>query len=212
MRIRVQYSKTGAMRFTGHLDLYKAWERLIRRANVRLAYTQGFNPHPRINLSHALPLGFTSECELIDILLEEPSPIDDLRNAFIDAAPPGISIHTLRELEVGAPTLQSIIDAAVYKVILLEHVDNLPQRIDSLLSMEKIERIRRGKPYDLRPLILNLEIEPEDPEHQTLRMQLTCRESATGRPDEVLDALGIHAYDSLVHRLSFLETISASQS
>ena len=74
MRVRITFAKTDAMRFTGHLDLHRAWERTFRRAGLPLAYTQGFSPHPRINLASALPLGFTSERELVDIWLEQELP------------------------------------------------------------------------------------------------------------------------------------------
>jgi radical SAM-linked protein len=70
MRIQITFSKTGAMRFTGHLDLHRAWERTFRRAALPLAYSQGYNPRPKMNLASALPLGFTSECEVIDVRLE----------------------------------------------------------------------------------------------------------------------------------------------
>jgi radical SAM-linked protein len=74
VRVRIHFHKTEAMRFTGHLDLHKAWERALRRAGsrsaLRLAYSQGFHPQPRIHLACALPLGFTSECEVVDVWLE----------------------------------------------------------------------------------------------------------------------------------------------
>ena len=78
-RLRLTFAKTEAMRFTGHLDLHHTWERTFRRAGLPLAYSQGFNPHPRLNLASALPLGFTSECEVIDVWLEqemEPEQVD----------------------------------------------------------------------------------------------------------------------------------------
>src|SRR5512139_3345190 len=92
MRIRIIFSKTDAMRFTGHLDLHRTWERLVRRAGLPLAYTQGYSPHPRINLASALPLGFTSDCEVVDIWLEVEMPSGEVRLALTQAAPPGISI------------------------------------------------------------------------------------------------------------------------
>jgi len=67
MRIRVKFAKTEPMRFTSHLDLYRAWERLLRRADVPLVFSQGYNPRPRIQLAAPLPLGITSNCEIIDI-------------------------------------------------------------------------------------------------------------------------------------------------
>ena len=73
------------MRFTGHLDLHRAWERTFRRAGLPLAYSQGFNPHPRLNLASALPLGFTSEGEVIDVWLEQDlADLSEGNDAFAD--------------------------------------------------------------------------------------------------------------------------------
>ena len=63
-RYRMVFSKMQPLRYIGHLDLMRAWEHTFRRANVPIAYTQGYHPHPRVNLGAALPLGFTSECEI----------------------------------------------------------------------------------------------------------------------------------------------------
>ena len=71
MRIRVTFSKTYHMRYTSHLDVHRTWERTLRRARLPLAYSQGFNPRPKINLAAALPLGFTSDCEIVEFWLDE---------------------------------------------------------------------------------------------------------------------------------------------
>src|SRR5512145_2496762 len=106
MRIRITFAKTTAMRYTGHLDLYRTWERTMRRARLPLAYTQGFRPHPRINLASALPLGFTGEREVVDIWLEQELPVDHIVEALQDASPPGLQVLEVESLDAKAPTLQ----------------------------------------------------------------------------------------------------------
>jgi radical SAM-linked protein len=64
MRLRITFSKTGSLRYTGHLDLQTVWERTARRAGLPLAYTQGFHPGPRIQIASALPLGFIGHAEI----------------------------------------------------------------------------------------------------------------------------------------------------
>jgi len=93
MRLRIHFAKTEAMRYTGHLDLHRAWERTFRRAMLPLAYSQGFRPHPRINLGCALPLGFTSQDEVVDIWLEQSNPIQEIESALQSAIPPGIQLQ-----------------------------------------------------------------------------------------------------------------------
>ena len=70
-RLRMTFSKGGAARYTSHLDLARALERALNRAQIPVAYTQGFNRRPRMQMATALPLGYTSEYELADILLLE---------------------------------------------------------------------------------------------------------------------------------------------
>ena len=202
MRIRVSFAKTSAMRFTGHLDLFRTWERTIRRAGLPLAYSQGFNPHPRMALACALPLGFTSEAELIDIWLEEDCALEEVSVAFSKAAPPGIQIQQIDEVDTHLPALQTVVDTAEYVITLLEACPGLDQRLADLLASESIPRQRRGKDYDLRPLIGSIERLENDPHSGFARMRavLAAREAATGRPEELLEALGVDPLAARVHR------------
>src|SRR5512136_2296878 len=115
-RLRITFAKTAAMQYTGHLDLHKTWERTLRRARLPLAYSEGFNPHPKIQLGAALPLGFTSECELVDIWLEAPQDLAEARAALEAAAPPGLRLIDLEEIPLQTPTLQTQVVAAEYRV------------------------------------------------------------------------------------------------
>jgi radical SAM-linked protein len=202
MRIRVNFAKTSAMRFTGHLDLFRTWERTIRRAGLPLAYSQGFNPHPKIALACALPLGFTSQAEVIDIWLEEDGDLGAVQAALEKAAPPGIQIQNIEEVDARLPALQTVVDSAEYEITLLEACTNLDKRLAELLESEILPRQRRGKDYDLRPLILSVERLENDPRSRFARMKaaLAAREGATGRPEELLEALGIDPLAARVHR------------
>ncbi len=208
MRIRVSFAKTSAMRFTGHLDLFRTWERTIRRAGLPLAYSQGFNPHPKIALACALPLGFTSQAEVIDIWLEADGDLSAVQTALEKAAPPGIQIQALEEVDSQLPALQTVVDTAEYEITLLEACSGLDDRLVELLGSESLPRQRRGKDYDLRPLILSVERLANDPRSGFARMRavLAAREGATGRPEELLEALGIDPLAARVHRtkLNFL--------
>jgi len=202
MRIRVSFAKTSAMRFTGHLDLFRTWERTIRRAGLPLAYSQGFNPHPRMALACALPLGFTSDAELIDIWLEEDLELEEVRAALEKAAPPGIQVQNLAEVDARLPALQTAVDSAEYEITLLEACPSLDERLAELVESASLPRQRRGKDYDLRPLIGSIE-RLEDDSHTglpRLRAVLAAREAATGRPEELLEALGVDPLAARVHR------------
>lgn len=199
MRLRITFSKQGALRYTGHLDLHKMWERAARRADLPLSYSQGFHPHPQIQLAAALPLGFSSRCEVVDLKLNESLPLEGLAERIQAVMPPGLRILSVESVDERAPALQTQVAAAEFEVELLEGVDlnELTRKIDAVLAAESLPRERRGKPYDLRPLIEGLEFHPN---RSRIFMRLTAREGATGRPEEVLDVLGIALEDARVER------------
>lgn len=200
MRIRLIFSKLEPMRYTGHLDLFRTWERTIRRAGLPLAYSQGFNPRPRINLASALPLGFTSSGEVMDIWLEEEQPLETAKTALEDALPPGLNISEIYEIETSEPSLQSQLVSAEYKIVILEPIDDLDDRIGEILAQKILPRERRGKPYDLRPLVLSAMLTPSDDSTSRINLHLTAQEGATGRPDEFLLALGIDPTSTRIER------------
>ena len=154
-RLRLTFAKTAAMRFSGHLDLHKTWERTVRRARLPLAYSEGFNPQPKIQLAAALPLGFTSECEVVDVWLETPQDLVEARAALERAAPPGITLIEIGEAPERGPALQTQVAAAEYRVVVGSSLTpaEMDGRIAALLAAPEIRRVRRAKAYDLRPLI-----------------------------------------------------------
>jgi radical SAM-linked protein len=187
------------MRFTGHLDLQQTWERTFRRAGLPLAYSQGYNPRPKLQLSPALPLGCTSECEMIDIWLEAPLKPEELRDRIAEALPPGLRISGVGQVPANDPALQNQVTSVEDQVMLPETSGvDLPKAVDVLLAAREIQRTRRGKSYDLRPLVEALELVSQEP--RMLVMTLASREGATGRPEEVLLELGLDPADCLIHR------------
>ncbi len=190
------------MRFTGHLDLHHTWERTLRRAGILVDHTRGYNPRMRINLGLALPLGYTSECELVDVLLEEQHDNDELLASVQHASPAGLVIHSAQAVDSKEPTLQKQIQSATYEARLSETADtsDLAERIEALLNSAELPRERRGKDYNLRPLIETLKSRKEEGEDMTLVMRLAARPGATGRPDEVLLALDLDPLAARIHR------------
>lgn len=201
-RYRITFSKTSDMRFTSHLDTHHAWERTLRRAQVPLVYSQGFNPRPRISLGTALPLGCTSECELVDIWLEEECSPEDLLQDLRRVAPLGLHIKAVERVEKRQPSLQTQVIAVEYEVYIdpAPILEELCSSVQTLLDAETLPRQRRGKDYDLRPLIEAIEVIQDNVEGPQLRMRLAAREGATGRPEEVLLALNLDPTLTRSHR------------
>ena len=197
MRIRITFQKLGALRYTGHLDLHKLWERAARRAELPLAYSQGFHPQPKMNIAAALPLGFSSRCEVLDMRLEHDIQLDGLREKLQGTLPTGIQVTDVESVDERAPTLQTQVISAEYEVSLAEagFGSEVTRKIESVLESASIIRTRRGKEYDLRPLIEALDLLDGK-----ILMKLAAREGATGRPEEVLDMLGIAFEDTRIER------------
>jgi len=205
-RIRFVFSKMGPTRYIGHLDLARTLERSLNRARIPLAYTQGFNQRPRLQLATALPLGFTSECEIADIwLLESVDPIV-VKEALVLKSAPGIHIQDMYEVDLGEAALQTQVREASYKATPLEKhkIEDLNKHIDCLLAADEIIRDRRGKEYDLRPLVRTLREEIDSEGRQTLVMTLLQQPAQTGRPDEVLAALAIDPTEFRFHRTKLI--------
>jgi radical SAM-linked protein len=213
MRIRITFAKQGPLRYTGHLDLHKLWERAARRAGLPLAYSQGFHPQPKMNIAAALPLGFSSRCEVMDMRMKEEIPLDGLVQRLQDTLPAGIRIQNIESVDDREPALQTQVASAEYQVTLTEPVDRfeLERRIGSVMESGSLPRERRGKSYDLRPLIEELTVLESNSllleEARALPkifMRLSAREGATGRPEEVLDVLGIPFEGTRIERTKLL--------
>jgi radical SAM-linked protein len=209
MRIRITFAKQGPLRYTGHLDLHKLWERAARRAQLPLAYSHGFHPQPKMNIAAALPLGFSSRCEVMDMRLEHEIQLEGVREKLQQTLPAGIQVLNVENADERAPALQTQVASAEYQVTLTGLIDRskLQRKIDSVMESESIIRERRGKKYDLRPLIEELALTPAplpDGSGEKIFMRLAAREGATGRPEEVLDTLGIAFEETRIERTNLI--------
>lgn len=202
VRCRIRFGKGGPLRFISHLELMTVWERTLRRADVPVAYSRGFNRRPQMQLAAPLPLGYASTCELIDVWLEGALPApDDLLGRLRAAAPEGLDVQMAWQVDMKGPALQTLTRWATYHAVPAEAIsaDALRKRVDVLLAQAAILRERRGKPYDLRPLIGALAVLPGDPPALEMVLALS-QEHGTGRPDEVIEALRLDPTSTRVTR------------
>lgn len=204
MRLRICFAKTDSLRYIGHLDLQRLWERTFRRANLPLLYSRGFHPQPKIQIAAALPLGFIGHREIVDVWLDESQPLSDVPTAvrarLQAVAPRGLIVHSVEIVDEHAPALQTQVCAAEYRITFSTEVaSDLPQRIEILLAQPTLPRHWRGRQYDLRPLILGVKWDG-----RALDMILSAREGATGRPEEVLGALNLPLDAARIERLRLI--------
>jgi len=192
-RLRITFAKGEEIEYISHLDLMRLWERVLRRAGVPLAYSHGFNPRPKITVAAALPVGFTSQGEVMDIVLERHISPYNFAKGLASHLPPGLEMLSVEEVYPKLPSLQSQVCSAEYRVTVSWDgaQEELDEKLRQLLSAKQVLRQRRGKDYDLRPLIEDLWIEGKEANGWVLGMRLQVGEQGTGRPDEVLEALGL---------------------
>ncbi|MBN1955169.1 MAG: DUF2344 domain-containing protein [Anaerolineae bacterium] len=192
-RLRITYAVDGPLRYASNLDLVRAWARATRRAGLVPLYSGGFNARPRIQNGAALPVGFSARGEMVDLWLSQRVEIAAARQALAAVLPAGLAIRHVVEVDEAEPALPTRVQAAEYAVTVEtgEPHHEIRQRVANLLSAASLPRERRGRPYDLRPLIEELAVAQERAGAVLLHMRLAAREGATGRPEQVLDALGL---------------------
>ena len=212
-RLRITFSQSGALRYVGHLDMVRTWERGLRRAGAPLAYSGGFNPGPRLYFASGLPLGATGRAEIVDVLLTEAMAPDAFLAAVGPHMPAGLALIRAEEAPLKTPALQGLLRASVWRVDVQsdESPAALASRIDALLAQEAIPAHKRRKgrdaSYDLRPLVLDLGYagQPEPGWHR-MAMTLRSEPSATGRADAVLSALGLGDAVARIERVQLVFT------
>jgi hypothetical protein len=142
---------------------------------------------------------------LVDVWLEAELPLDEIARTLTRAIPPGIQIREIQSVSERLPSLQSSMESSEFVVTFLVEQPDLKAQVQRLLEADSLPRTRRNKPYDLHPLIEALEVLPSHAEGSPrLRMVLSARDGATGRPEEVLDCMGIPAEECRVHRTALI--------
>ncbi|MCL2054974.1 MAG: TIGR03936 family radical SAM-associated protein [Oscillospiraceae bacterium] len=140
--VRAVFEKTGRAAYISHLDLMRAIQRAVSRAQLPLWYTQGFNPHVYINLPLALPLGIGSVCEIMDFALTENSELEEIITRLNQTLPEGIKF-----LRAAAPkrNIKEIIAAEYEAEFYAQGEENILARFNAMLEADKIEVMKRTK-------------------------------------------------------------------
>ncbi|MCL2615259.1 MAG: TIGR03936 family radical SAM-associated protein [Dehalococcoidia bacterium] len=208
-RLRIRFKRGEEIKYISHLDLIRVWHRAFWRAGVDLAYSEGFNPHPRMSLAAPLALGVTGLGELMDAYTVQPISGHALACMLAPQLPAGLEIEQVVSVPPESPTLQSQIRFAEYEVqVAAADVSVVQQGIDNLLASDSLPWEHRRddcvKTYDLRPLVDELHLFAFKEGVATLGMKLRCDSSGAGRPEQVARALGLDAPLSMQRTRLFL--------
>lgn len=202
-RIRLRYTKRGRLRFTSHRDFQRAFERALRRAEVPMAYSAGFTPHPKVSYANAAPTGTGSEAEYLEIALAERRDPEALRVLLDESLPPGLDI--VDAVEASTSGLADRLTASVWE-LRLDGVDPAvaEQAVAAFNGAGTVEVQRMTKngvrTFDARPAVVDLENletattqsqqadRPSDQACAILRLVVRHVTPAV-RPDDVLSGL-----------------------
>jgi len=205
IRVRMTYAKLGNLRFIGHLDLQRLFERTLRRTNLPLRYTQGFSPHMRINLASALPLGFVGQAEHMDFWLDQELPLDEISSRLRTSLPAELILKDLQVIDNQLPSLQASLLSSEYEILLPADIDlqTLKDQISMLMAQDTLPVQRRKKTVDLKNLILDWQLLSES-QMTILKISMKSSPLENGRPDEFLELLGVDPADCLVTRTKLI--------
>jgi radical SAM-linked protein len=211
-RLRLTFAKKEQTKYISHLDLALAWERALRRAQIPLAYSQGFNPRPKMQFASGLPVGTTGTHEILDIIVTAPVDLAEALTRIKAALPVGIGLHEIQEVPVKASALQHLLREAEYRVMVETDLsaEELSRRIVDLLAADKIIQTRRRKKrqekFDLRPWLHELRLELLENGEAFLEMRVTAGQFGNLRPEAVLKALGLENNWATIERTRLIFT------
>jgi radical SAM-linked protein len=193
-RLRIRYAKRGRLRFTSHRDFSRALERAIFRARVPMAYSSGFNPHPRISYAGAAPTGSASEAEYFEIGLAEVVDPAAIHQALDEALPEGLDVVEVVESQGGS--LADQLEASHWVVDITAQPIEAAAAVATFLGTDAVPVQRMTKKglreFDCRAAVIALGATP----HATVqgdgtRLDLVLRHGVPAvRPDDVLSGLG----------------------
>ncbi|HZK36509.1 MAG TPA: TIGR03936 family radical SAM-associated protein [Aeromicrobium sp.] len=211
-RLRIRYAKRGRLRFTSHRDFGRAFERAIRRAQIPIAFSAGFSPHPKISYAGASPTGAASEAEYLEIGLNREVEPAWVQSELDDALPAGLDIVDVVEATPGA--LHDLLEASHWQLNLgraeLAAVPAVTEKFLAARSVEVERMTKKGlRTFDCRAAVVSLAARTNKPEVPDCAiLELVVRHGTPSvRPDDVLAGLreigGLELTDTpLVNRVA----------
>ncbi len=164
LKIRIKYAKTGVLRYIGHLDVMRYFQKAIRRAGLDVAYSQGYSPHQLITFAAPLGLGVTSEGEYFDAEMNSLTSSEDMVARLNATMAPGMEVKDIVQLKEGAKTAMAVVAASDYLITCREgygDIRDFTEALDAFYSQERIEVVKVSKTreiqMDIKPFIYKLE-------------------------------------------------------
>lgn len=192
MKVRVKFKKHGGIRFIGHLDVMRFFQKCIRRAGLDIAYSGGYSPHQIMSFAHPLGVGMESNGEYMDIELHTATTSEDMIKRMNEASVDGIEIVSIKELPVGAGNAMASVAAASYTVRFREGKEpkvKIADKIIDFMSQQQIlitkETKKNTLEVDLKPGIYDFRANEDD----SLYLFVDASSGGNIKPITVIEAL-----------------------
>ncbi len=189
-KYRMLFSKTGRAVYISHLDLMRTITRAFMRAECRLKYSEGFNPHPNISIALPLSVGCESLCELMDFKMREELSCSEIKERLSDQFPEGIEVIDVYEAERKVKELKWLRVSGVFEYD-ERSAEEMAGRLNEFYASESIvieKKTKRGMGQsDIRPAIREIDFEPSGSD---VKMSaLISAQEPTLNPELIADAL-----------------------
>lgn len=193
----IEFSKTGIICFTSHLDIMRVFKRAFKKAEIKQVYSQGFNPHPKMGFAQPLSLGYIGLQEYMEFETQEDHEPEHLLKVLSDLMPEGLDIKECRRLEGIKKTLAAVTDAAEYTVEIPAGNAGKAEELNSeeikasYMKQERITALKKQKKkkdlaeIDIKPMIRKLEISKGE-QKLTLHMILDSGSISNLSPELVI--------------------------
>lgn len=191
-RYLIKFTKQGLVRYTSHLDMMRLFQRAFKRGNIRLAYSSGFSPHPKISFAHPLSLGFTSCGEYLEIVTSETYESSAVLEAMNHSFPVGIEATFCKEIPEQGKTMAALVRWASYRITLpvadhpggqqfLEYTDQ-PVIIGRKRKKGSAEMVE----VDMKPLIHSTAVVSDNESGLSLNVIVNAGSSANLNPEVLM--------------------------
>ena len=204
MKVRIQFSKHGVVKYIGHLDVMRYFQKALRRADIPVKYTGGFSPHQVISFAQPLGVGVESESEYFDMELEREDDLQAMKERLNASMTDGIVVKAIVELPDNAKNAMASIAAASYEVRFREGMEpafDLSAEIEALLKQSTIPYVKQTKKneieVDLKQGIYTLSAKKDDEDHWIIYMTVDASSGDNIKPSTVLEVLYKRAGDKL---------------
>lgn len=195
MKLRIKFAKSGAMRFIGHLDVMRYFQKAIRRAEIDIAYSGGFSPHQIMSFAAPLGVGLTSNGEYLDIEVNSYTSSEDMMKRLNEVMVEGMEVLSVTMLDEQSKNAMASVAAAEYSIRFREGYEPVIDwvgRMESFYNQPSIPVTKKTKKsemeLDLKPSIYSLAVDTVAEEQPVIRMLVDASSSGNIKPGLVMES------------------------